>query len=115
MLGPPQRDEVVAALIRERPGRIPGCPRLRAVREILAPTLSGAERNRRRHRYRIHAAALAKPVGQLLVEVARLGFVVPLDVRVKGEEESVIHAAPWIDAPCRLKSPNTVSRNHQQD
>ena len=110
-----QREEVLIHLVRERGRRIPGRARLRAFREILARRLSGAERNRGGHRYLAHTARLAEPVGQLLIEVTRPGFVVPLDVRIEGEEEGMIHAEARIDSPCGLKSADAVGRNRQED
>src|SRR5207249_10769663 len=44
-----------------------------------------------------HTAALAEPIAQLPVEVARHGFVIPLDTRIQREEEGVIHAKAGID------------------
>src|SRR5262249_54489469 len=103
-----QREEVVIDLIRYSAGRLAGRPRLRAFRKILARSLPGTEGNRGGHRYGAHAAALAKARGELPVEIARSCFVVPLDFRVQGEEERVIHPEARIDSPGRLKSPDAV-------
>src|SRR6185503_15957797 len=103
-----EREEAVIDLIREGAGGISGWTRLRAFGEILAVRLVGAEGNRGRHGYGLHAAALAKAIGQFAVEVARFGFIVLLDVRVQGKEERVIDAEARIDSPSGLKSADAV-------